>query len=66
MDIFIYTIESRDGIIDTVTYFNKKGRMKKITLLNFKLCADDVDYEKLFEIIDETERNCEKECKSNE
>ena len=52
MKITVFMVQSENGIINTVTYFDEKERMCKADFSAAKLKAEKVDNEKLARMIE--------------
>ena len=60
MDITIFMVESHNGIVDIVSYFDTKGNIKKADFSKHRLNADDVDYQELANMIEAKEYEYER------
>lgn len=52
MNVIIFSVESHDGIIDIVHYFNANGKVQKADLSKLKLKRDSVDFGELAKTIE--------------
>ena len=59
MGITIFMIESANGIIERVRYFNASGKMMTADLSILKLKSDSVDNERLVQILEAAEYGIE-------
>ena len=60
MDVIILTVESHNGIINYVSYFDKKGNLKKADFSKLNFDASNIDLKLLTIMIEAEEYNIER------